>query len=344
MDPLKERQKELLGMIVDTYVETVNPVGSHTIAKRYRNAFSPATIRNEMRDLEELEYLTHPHTSAGRIPTDRGYRYYVDHLMQEAKMNARDVKFIAQEYRERMGNMETLIERTSKILSTLSAQAGFVMFPLFQEMVLKRVELTPLGRQHLLVVWVASHGFVQDRVIDMGEEISASELERLKGFLNRELCGLVLDEVKPHVLKKLEGARDSLKFLYQMAHRIVSSTLPTAVPRKLLMEGSGNILRQPEFEDWEKSRRLFKILEAKESLLELVQAQGSREGVQIHIGLEHQCQDIWDCSFVTAEYRLHQKPVGLLGILGPRRMTYNRMVSLVHYVSNCVEEALAQWW
>ena len=247
MDHLKDRQKEVLGMIVDTYVETVSPVGSQTIARCYRNTLSPATIRNEMQELEELDYITHPHTSAGRVPTDKGYRYYVDHLMAP-KVRECDIKLITQEYQDPTENMEKLVERTSKILSLVSEQVSFV--------------------------------------ICSGEELAF---------------------------------------------------------QRVALTGLANILGQPEFHDWEKSKRLFQTLDAKEIFFNLTRPMIHEKGPRIYIGEEHRCRDIWDCSIVTSEYWVGEKQVGVLGILGPRRMPYARMVSLVDYVADRFEEMLEQW-
>lgn len=343
MEELKERQKEVLRIIVSTYVKTINPVGSRAIAKYYQNELSPATIRNEMHDLEEREYIAQPHTSAGRVPTDKGYRYFVDHLISEGGVAPYVAALVAREYRERMDNVEALIERTSKILSALSEQAGLVMFPMFEELVLKRIDLTWLGRQHLLAVWVAHNGFVQNRVVDMKEEIPSEELVRINRFLNQELGGMLLAQVRRYLTQKLERAHDSLRSLYQAAGTIVSESFPRMEQRRLSLEGSRYVLEQPEFQNWEKSRRLFKTLEAKDFLMDLVQGDPEREGVQVRIGLEHHCEDIWDCSFVTARYQVNQKPVGTLGILGPRRMPYERMIALVDFVSRRFGEALEQW-
>ena len=249
MEDLKERQKEVLRIIVSTYVKSVNPVGSRTIAKSYKNELSPATIRNEMHDLEERDYIKQPHTSAGRVPTDKGYRYYVDHLMPEPKVPPHVASLVAREYRDRIDNIETLIERTSKILSTLSEQAGLVVFPAFEGLALKRVELTSLGRQHLLMVWVTNNGFVQNRVMDMKEEIPEEELVRINRFLNQELGGMLLEQVKPYLIEKLEHAHDSLRTLCQIAYSIVFESFPKMEQRRLSMEGSRYILEQPEFQD-----------------------------------------------------------------------------------------------
>ena len=226
MDQHKKRKQEVLGMIVDTYVKTISPVGSLTIAKGFREELSSATIRNEMQDLEALEYITHPHTSAGRVPTDKGYRYYVNHLIPDSRIDLRHMEFIDQEILRQINNMETLIERTSKILSTISEQAAIVSFPSFEDLVLKRIELTSLGRQSLLIVWVAENGFIQDRVIDMYEEIPEEDLEHLNRFLNQELKGMLLSGARDHLTQKLAEAHDSLHKLYETARKIVSAGFP----------------------------------------------------------------------------------------------------------------------
>ena len=343
MSDLKGRQREILRIIVRSYIKTVNPVGSGAIAKELQNEISSATIRNEMHGLEEEGFIRQPHTSAGRMPTDRGYRYYVDHLMPEPSVPLHVVALVAREYRSRIDNVETLVERTSKILSTLSEQAGLVTFPVFEGLMLKHVELTWLGRGHLMVVWVAENGFIQNRVIDMKEEVPEEELTRIARFLNQELSGMLLAEIKPYLIQKLEQAQDSIHHLYQMANSIVSESFPKTEQIRLAVEGARYILEQPEFQDWEKSRRLFKMIEAREPILDLVQSRPEHEGVHVQIGSEHHCDDIWDCSFVTTQYRLKQRSVGTLGILGPRRMPYERIISLVDYVSRRFGEALEQW-
>ena len=343
MEDLKERQQEVLRIIISTYVKTVNPVGSRTIARHYRNELSPATIRNEMHDLEERDYIRQPHTSAGRVPTDKGYRYYVDHLLSETKVPPHVATLVAREYRNRMDNVETLIECTSKILSTLSEHAGLVVFPTLEGLTLKRVELTFLSPQHLLTVWVTHNGFVQNRVIDMKEEIPEEELVRINRFLNQELEGMLLEQVQPYLVEKLARAHDSLRTLYQMANSIVFESFPKTEHKRLSVEGSRYILEQPEFQDWEKSRGLFRTLETKEFLADLVERHSHEPGVQVKIGLEHHCKDIWDCSFVTAQYRVSQRTVGTIGVLGPRRMDYEKMISLVDFISRRFGEALEQW-
>lgn len=343
MEELRKRQQEVLEIIVNKYIQTVNPVGSKVIAECFRDQLSPATIRNEMHSLETMDYITHPHTSAGRVPTDKGYRYYVDRLMRMSQIDPKDAEFIENEYRNQMDNMETLIKRTSRILSTLSHQAGIVSFPMFEELVFKQVELTLLGKRHLLVVWMTENGFVQDRVIDMTEEIPADEIHRLNNFLNDELKGLVLRDIKFYLAHKLEEAHDSLREIYEKACALVLSSFPQVSMNEICVEGSHYILEQPEFQNLEKSKQLFRVLEEKNEFAHLMNINLSQNGVQISIGIESQCDSIRDCSFVAAQYFMKQRPVGKIGILGPRRMAYRRVVAIVDYLAGRFGEILEQW-
>src|SRR3989338_3431025 len=249
--------------------------------------------------------------------------------MPEPKGPPHVAALVAREYRDKIHHIETLVVRTSKILSTLSEQAGLVIFPSFEQLALKRIELTPIGRQHLLVVCVTNSGFIQSSMIDMKEVIPESELSRLNRFLNQELEGVLLADIHTHLADRLEQAQDSLRALYKAAHAIVLESFPKAAERRIALEGSRHVLEQPEFQNFEKSRRLFKMLESKESLMNLIHGTSEHPGAQVQIGLEHQCQDMRDCSFVTAQYRVNERIVGTLGVVGPRRMHYDRIVSLV---------------
>ena len=177
----------------------------------------------------------------------------------------------------------------------------------------------------------------------MKEEIPEVELERISRFLNQELSGRLLAEVEPHLAQKLEQATDTLRALHRIASFIVRDSFPKTLERKLSVQGSRYILEQPEFKDWEKSRRLFRILDSKESLIDLCHAKVGGEGIQVQIGSEHHCDDIRDCSLITTSYYVNQKPTGTLGILGPRRMRYEQTISLVDFVSRRFGELLEKW-
>lgn len=344
VEELRDRQKKLLGMIVDTYVSTVGPVGSKTIAQYFDGKVSPATIRNEMHELEDLGYITHPHTSAGRIPTDKGYRYYVDRLMGKTNLNVQDALRIKQEFESRIESLEELIERTSKILASLTEQAGIILYPSFSSLVLKQIDLIRLSAQHILVVWITESGYVENRVIDLEHQISEAELQRVGVFLNQELSGLPLSQIKSELAQKLGQARDSLYHVYEEACRIVSNSFPERGAPRLLVDGSHFILEQPEFKSWEKSKNLIKALELRAALLEVIQnGETEHSRVHIQIGMEHHCRDLWDCSFITTQYSVSDRVLGTLGVLGPRRMPYGRLVGLVQHMSETLSGLLGRW-
>jgi len=343
VNELTHRQRAVLGIVVATHVKTGRPVGSEALAEYYEEALSPATIRNVLHELEELQFISQPYHSAGRVPTDKGYRCYVDDLMSRDQIEPHVASIVAREYRSPCDNIESLLERTATILSDLSVQAGLIMFPDFEALVLKRVELTWLGRSHLLVVWVTESGFVQNRVIETKADIPDKELGRLSGFLTQELDGMLLDEVLPYLDRKAKEVTDARYTLYQTGRALLSEVFHTHRGRKLSVDGSRHILEQPEFQNLEKSRRLFHVLERGEILLDLLRADLEREGVQVHIGVEHNCSDIWDCSFVTARYQLNRRTIGTLGVMGPRRMQYGRIVPLVDYVARRLGETLEKW-
>ncbi|OGW81003.1 MAG: heat-inducible transcription repressor HrcA [Omnitrophica bacterium RIFCSPLOWO2_12_FULL_44_17] len=344
MEELSERQKRILGSIVEMYVSTVNPVGSNSIIGFSRDRISSATIRNEMHELEKLGYVTHPHTSAGRMPTDKGYRYYVDCLLRGVRLNSRDAMKIAQEFEANLSSVESLMERTTKILSTISEQVGMVVFPSFETLVLKKIELTILSRGYLLVVWVTQNGFIQNRVVDMKEEILEAELARICHFLNEELHGMPLSDIEFYLTRKLEEVHDSLHKLYEEARSIIQNSFPREMPGRLRIEGSHYVLEKPEFENWEKSKRFLKMVEERESLLDFIQQSVRPEpGVQVYIGEEHNCEDIRDCSLVTAPYFVRRRVLGSVAVLGPRRMAYNRIISIVGCVADRLSSELEHW-
>jgi len=340
VNELTDRQNEVLGILVGIYTRNGKPVGSQRIAEGERMGLSSATIRNVMHSLEECGLIEQPHLSAGRIPTDRGYRYYVDHLMKETSVPPHVASMVAREYRSRGDNLENLVEKTSEILSELSVQAGFVVFPHFESLAFNRIQLAPLSSKRILVVWIAGNGFVENHTVELEESMPDEELNRISVFLNREFQGLYLDELKHHLDEKVRTAVGPSLSLYQRALGIVSKGFPALAARRISIKGSHHLLDQPEFLDSERSHRLFRVLKTPDSLLRLLGCTVDTEGVHVHIGVENQDDDVCDCSLVAASYHVRDRYVGNLGILGPKRMRYDQAVSLVDYVSRRFGEAL----
>ncbi len=341
---LSQRLRNLLEIMVSTYIKTGRPVGSEMISQSFHENLSSATIRNEMHVLEEAGFIEQPHTSAGRIPTDSGYRYYVDYLMPERPVAPHVTTIVAREYRSTHDGIESLVERTSKILSELSIQAGFITFPDSSSLVLSRIEIAKIGKSHLLVVWMMGNGFVHNRTIEIKDEIPADDLKRMSEFLNSETKNLPLGQIRSHLAERLFRASGSLLYaLITQVLLIVDLTFPDPKARRIAIDGSRHILDQPEFQDPEKSRKFFRALEQREIMMDMLEEDSQKQGVCVRIGVENSCVDVQDCSFVTSCYRLNEQVVGNLGVVGPRRMAYSHMVGLVDHIARRLSETLEQW-
>jgi len=342
-NPLTERQRKVLKIIVESYAGTVEPVGSKTIAGRFSSDVSPATVRHEMAELEKLGLITHLHTSAGRLPTDAGYRYYVDSIMPNKTVEATEAALVAWEFRQQAKSMEDLLERTSRILSSLTEQAGWIVYPNFKELILKRIELIPYGRSHLMVVYATSAGFIHSQMVDMQEAIEIEELQKLNHFINAELTGKSLDAMAAYLEHQLQNVRDSAGRFHKTALAIARHVFEREAERRIVLDGSRYVLRQPEFRDARKTKQLCRLLESKESLRETLPST-TEQKIYVKIGRENAAQEIWDCSLITSEYHAGSQTLGTLGILGPRRMAYARVVAVVDYVarrlSNAIEELI----
>jgi len=337
---LSDRQREILSIIVDFYTKTVQPVGSKAVSENFSSDVSSATIRNEMGELEEFGLINHPHTSAGRIPTDLGYRYYVDSLLKEKAVQAAETALIAWEYRQKAKSIEELVDRTARVLSSMTEQAGWVLFPNFRELILKQIELIAYGRSHLLVMWASTSGFVQNKMVDMEEMIPAEDIARLNRFLNSELVGKRFSEIPQFLAGHLANVRDSAAVLYRTALQIAERALVEEEERKLTLDGSRFILRQPEFQTSEKARLLSRVLETKDTLRAVIEEDLCAGEVRVRIGHENISQEIRDCTIVIAPYHFKNQMLGTLGILGPTRMPYARVISLVDHVARRLTDSI----
>lgn len=343
MSELTLRQKEILKLTIESHIATRLPVGSRTLTERYDLGLSPASVRHEMGILEEQGYLTHPHPSAGRMPTDRGYHLYAREVVTEEPVSEKVLKYIASEMKQKMASLESLMARTSSILSAVVEEAVLVMSPLPQELYLRELNLVSLGSVRLLAVWCTTSGLIQDCLIELDEPLPSEEVERIRNFINEELGGVPLASLEKELLRRIESRRDSLRRLYERTLQIIQrSTSPWGLPR-LFIEGSRYILNQPEFQDVKKFQPLLEMLEEKSGLIDLLTSRPLEAGVQVAIGEKELSKEIWDCSLVSAAYCWGGKYVGTLGVLGPRRMPYGKIMGLVHQMAREVGEKLARW-
>lgn len=338
---LDERKMRILQAITDDYIMTAEPVGSRTVARRYDLGVSPATIRNEMADLEELGYLQQPHTSAGRIPSDKGYRYYVDVLMDPYPASESEVEQVRREVQARSQAIEDMIYRAARLLSFLSRYTAVVAAPRLSVAEVHHVQLVPMGPERILFIMVARPGFVFNRVVDLKATVPPLQLERLSGFLNRRLRGMTLGSLGPTLFRELrEEICDSA--VAEATIELLQEALRDDRRDGAYLDGMTNILNQPEFRDVEKAKSLLSFLDDRELLAGLLAETASSRGVKVTIGEEHTHEEMRRCSLVSATYRIGPTVVGTLGIVGPTRMEYARVVTLVELVAENLSETLTE--
>ena len=341
MDTLSVRKEEILQYVINSYIDTMQPIGSRTLTRKYDLNLSAATIRNEMCDLEELGFLTHPHISAGRVPTDKGYRYFVDHLLAKERIPEESIRVIKKEFKRKLDSISDLIEKTSRIVSTISQEACIAVLFRPDYFLFKQIDLIPLDERRILVIWVTTLGLVKNEIVDLKETISADYLQRISHFLNSELRGRPLEEIESYILRKLEKQRDSLYRMYQYANQIVKASLVEKTHHeKLYLEGRNFILGKPEFQNIQKTKRIFEILEDKYELLDLLDDYYEDTTIKVRIGKENRCHDLWDCSLISALYTLRGSCIGTINILGPKRIHYGRLITLLRYISGMMTETV----
>jgi heat-inducible transcriptional repressor len=336
---LNERSRQILQTIIEDYTESGEPVGSRTVA-RCGIGLSPATVRNVMADLEELGYIYSPHTSAGRVPTEKGYRLYLSSLLQVRELSRREQEQIRQHYHFEDLQAEDRLRQACRLLSATSRYAGILMVPKFTSTVFRRIEFVRLSANRLLAVFVTRSGMVQHKVIEAPEPLGQSQLDEITNYLNQEFSGLTIQQMKTRIAAEMAEERALYDHLRLQALLLSSRALQDELGGQVFIEGASNILDQPEFADLERMRRLLRAFEQKSLLVELLDKTQQVEGVQIFIGSHEEYSEIEGCSLVTASYSNRQGTTGTLGIIGPIRMPYPLVIPLVGYTARLVSDIL----
>lgn len=313
---LTERDKLILQSLINCYVATAEPVGSKAVAQRCRLGLSPATVRNTMQDLEEKGLVTQPHTSAGRIPTDKGYRVYVNSMMEPEALTSIEEEQIRREICADYAAVEDILEQTARVLATVSKQLGLTIAPRFDQGVLTRINLIPVAEKKILVILAVKHGLVRTVLLEAESNITTEQVEKTASVLNERLCGLTLGEIKDSINLRLKETPTADPKLIKIFLDSTENLLNFSEPDEMHLGGTTNILNQPEFKDREKLRNLIEVLEEKRLLAELIYTKGIKEGVTITIGKEIQRGEMQSCSLVTSSYRAG-KVRGTIGIIGP---------------------------
>lgn len=339
---LDDRKRKILQAIVDDYVTTAEPVGSRSLARKWGLGISPATIRNEMADLEVLGFLEQPHTSAGRIPSPQGYRFYVDCLLAPPSLSPHDVNLITNWYEARVKSIEEVFQETAKIISRVTRNISLVTAPQLSKSAFKYLQFLPLDENRAIVVVVTDAGFVENKVIDIPKGTSLSDLQQIAAGISQRLTGLSFDNIKHSQLNEIKQELLTDPSLFEAALNILRQTLAIEKSEKVYLGGTTQLLNQPEFRDVEKIKGLLNMLEEDQLLCDILHMQDN-EGVVITIGQENKYSGIRDCSMVQATYRVDGQVIGTLAVLGPTRMEYGKIVSVLEFMHRHLGEILKKY-
>lgn len=336
---LSERQRFILSAIVDNYIRSAEPVGSRTISKREGLGISSATIRNEMADLEELGYLEQPHTSAGRVPSTKGYRFYVDNLLKPQDLTEEELGKLKRIFVDRIMHVEQLIEHTAAILSQVTNYTAVVLGPEIFEHRLKHMQIVPLNDQQAVAIIVTHTGRVENTLLELPAGVPPAEIEKLVNILNSSLHDVPLWQLRQRLYTEVASEmRRHVEPYEEMLHAIENVFKSEHHTDRIFLHGRAKIINQPEFRDLEKAKDLFELLEQNDQLLQLFNNPGA--GLMIRIGQENTMEAMKNCSIVTTSYYLDGKPVGTVGILGPTRLEYGKVITVLNYLAVALSRIL----
>ena len=335
---LTDREKQILSNLISYYILTADPVGSRAIASKFRMGISSATIRNTLQDLEELGLVKQPHTSAGRVPTDLGYRVYVDYLLKPEKLTDKEKEGIKSSILREGRGINEILGQTCKVLGDISQQLGVSIAPRFEEGVLRRLELIPVADERIMVVVVVQSGLARSVIIEIETTISEPSLREVETLLNERLAGLTLGEIRRTISKRLADVSGRGRLI----NMIVDSKDKIWRDHRsgdIHIWGADNLVRQPEFSDPVRISELVKVLGDSSALTDFLD-EAREEGLFITIGKESKFHQILDCSLVTSSYRVGNIS-GTIGVIGPTRMPYSKLVSVVRFTVKTINQVLA---
>lgn len=336
---LNERKKKILQIIIEDYISSAEPVGSRTIARKYDLGLSPATIRNEMSDLELLGYLEQPHTSAGRIPSAQAYRFYVDALIEPRTLTDNDMALIDGWYNERRRNIDDIFQSTAKILSRMTQNVSMVLTNQQTIANFCYLKFLPLDSQHAILCIVADDGSIDTNVVDIPLGMSSEEMDYLAGKMSKLLEDRNLSDISVEILQNVHTDVVEDKLIFSSLLQAVRKMTGRRQEQKVFLGGTKQLLNQPEFRDVERVRNLLGILEEEKVLKDLLQG-GEDSGLKVTIGSENKFTGIQDCSMVQATYRLNGQIVGTMAVLGPTRMEYGKVISVMDYLHKYLKTIL----
>jgi heat-inducible transcriptional repressor len=338
---MDDRNRKVLQAVIDSYIASGSPIGSTVLVKRYDFGVSSATLRNIMAELEEMGLLTHPHTSAGRIPTDLGYRYYIDSLISIENDNDDIEGHLQQAPQLHDGDLQGLMEEASRFLAALSHCAGVVVAPSESETSYRHIEFVRLRGRQVLIIFVTSTGIVHNKLIELDESIRQQDLNMFSSYLDEELEEWTLSEVRKRLVEKLEEEKQLFIQLMDETYR-ASRDVQERENEKVYIGGASQVLESPEFANVDKMRTLFKAFEDKYKLLKLLDRSVSAKGIKVFIGSENPFFEMQGCSMVVGSYKVGSNVVGTLGVIGPTRMQYKQVIHVVDYTAKLLSKLLSE--
>ncbi len=339
---LDERSRRILFAVIQSYINSPGPVGSRFIKKRYSFDFSPATIRNIMADLEEMGFLFQPHTSAGRVPTDTGYRLFVDSLAEETAGSLDDAlnREMARQLETMRRDVNAFLDTASRMLSEFTRYIGITVTPGAETSTLRRIDLLPFRKNRIAVVLFTDEGVIRHKIVPVEHDFTPQELKRIADYLNGRFSGERLDDIRKMVIGEMTRERDHCDYLIREAGRVCGEIL-SSVAGTVYVSGLADVLRLPDFCDMDRIRDLLKTIEDKNLIVRLLDTIADAEGAQVFIGSENALDEMKTFSLVAAAYREGGRPVGAIGIIGPTRMDYRQAIAIVNTTARYITEALS---
>ncbi len=341
---LSERAQQLLRALIESYIRDGQPVGSRVLSRESGLSLSSATIRNVMADLEELGFVSSPHTSAGRIPTDKGYRFFVDTLLHVRPLDNAAVSEMRRQFDTNIDSSKALVASASQLLSSVTQLAGVVTLPRSQQASITQIEFVGLSENRVLVVLVFNDREVQNRITQLERHFSPDELKRASNFLNEQFRGRTLAQVRQEILRQIKEAHEHMNTLMldaiSVAQQVFAPESKDEDRLEYVIAGETNLMGVAELSSVERLRRLFEAFNEKRDFLHLLDQSLRAEGVQIFIGHESGYQVLDDCSVITAPYGDGESVIGVLGVIGPTRMAYERVIPIVDMTAKLLGAAL----
>ncbi|MBN1637892.1 MAG: heat-inducible transcription repressor HrcA [Ignavibacteriales bacterium] len=343
MTDLTEREKAILRYVIYQFILTANPVGSRVISKKFNLNLSSASIRNTMSDLEELGLLNHPHTSSGRVPTEKGYRLYVDSLMDEPRLESKEKRMIKAGLDSEVAPFEDLLRMTSSILSQITKNLACVTYPKLDKAILSKIQIIPISYARILVVVTIKSGLVKTITLELKTEITQSKLEKVQQFLNERLSGLTFCEIRQTFQERIsdldsEEFKPVVRLFIDSADKIFPDI---QIADNIFLTGTKNILSQPEFSDSEKFQSIIELIEDKDVIIHLMEKKrsDSLDKITVSIGSENEIDQLSDYSVVIKNYNVGEVN-GSVAVIGPKRMQYSKTIAAIIYVAEVLSKAI----